>query len=322
MILLLLACTDASKPDDSATTPTSLAEFGVLADQIPGGTLLSAWSDGDVVRMVGGQLDGSAGVMVAYDGTSLCTDDSFDAALWWINGATPGDWYAVGARGTIVHSVDGVRSDESVATEATLYGVYVDGDVVWAVGGDATANTGQIWRKASGAWSLYASTPATVFKVWDGWFVGNGYVAWLDGDTLVDRTPPDRPRLLTVRGRSDTDVWAVGGDAGPIVKHWDGTEWTDPEVDPYCVSRPMNGVWTAPDSPVWFAGMFGNVGGLDGDTWICPDYPPTQEHFHAAWPHGDEVLFLGGNLFETSGNYGTIVRHPAPVAPLTTSPCP
>ncbi len=318
MILLLLGCTGPA--DRETASPEPDAPFGVLADHIAGGALLAAWSDGDVVRMVGGQLDKSGGLMVEYDGTTLCTDDSFPTTLWWIAGRAPGDYWMVGATGTILHVDASGTSDESVATESTLYGVHDDGTRVWAVGGDPFANTGEIWVREAGAWRLHTSTVGTVFKVWDGWFVGRGLLWRLEGESFVDYTPADAPTLLTVRGTGD-DVWAVGGDASPVVQHWDGAAWSPIAPDPYCASRPLNGVWSEPGSTVWFAGMFGNVGGRDGSTWICPEYPPTQEHLHAAWQHGDEALFVGGNLFRTTDNYGTILRHPAPAAPLTASPC-
>lgn len=316
----LLGCTHGSPGDSSAASPPA-PEFGILADGVPGGAFLSAWTDGDVVRIVGGELDGSSGLLAVYDGESLCTEVVPGAAIWWIHGVRPGEWYAVGSHGLVIHSVNGVRTDETIPADITLYGVYVTAGDVWAVGGDAAADTGEVWRRQDGVWGRYTSTPGTAFKVWDGWVVGNGFAGILEAGAIQDHTPAEAPRLLTVRGRAQDDVWAVGGDVGPIVRRWDGTSWSAPEVDPYCVSRPLNGVWTGPDAPVWFAGMFGNVGGMDGDRWICPDFPPTQEHLHAAWPFGDEVLFVGGNLFSAGENYGTIVRYPAPAVPLDPSTC-
>lgn len=311
--LQLLAC--ACDRDTAAPGLT----VGVLAEGILGGALLSAWSDGEVVRMVGGAMDGGVGLVVEYDGETLCTR-TLPETMWWISGREPGDYWMVGVNGAILHYTAAGAVDERVPTAATLYGVYDDGERVWAVGGDATANTGEIWAREDGAWRLHTTTEGTVFKVWDGWFVGRGLILRLEGDQLVDLTPEDAPTLLTVRGEGD-DVWAVGGDGVPAIVRWDGAAWSAVDPDPRCVSRPLAGVWSAPGETVWVAGMYGTVAGFDGEDWLCPELPPTSEHLHAAWQHGDEVLFVGGDLFNYTDNRAILLRSPAPDAPMAVAPC-
>lgn len=319
---LILGClwvTACNGPDTEDPEPDA---FGVLAEEIPGGVLLSAWSDGDDVRMVGGQLDGTAGLVVVYDGEGVCSAPLGDHPLWWIHGSAPGNWTAVGEGGTILHSVDGVVTDESVATDATLFGVWDAGDEAWAVGGDVAAGTGEVWKRVGGVWGRVATADRLLFKVWNDWVVGVGFAGRLVADALVDQTPPGAPRLLTVRGASVEDVWAVGGDAEAALWHWRDEAWEEVTVDPFCGRLPLNGVWTGPGEGVWLAGMSGTVGGLVDGAWVCPDFPPTLDHLHAAWKHGDEVLFVGGDLFARGDNHGVVLRHPAPAAPVAVGACP
>jgi hypothetical protein len=161
-----------------------------------------------------------------------------------------------------------------------------------------------------------------VFKVWDRWFVGDGLVLHLEGDLLVAYPPPDDAKLLTVRGRSDGDVWAVGGSSGPVLLHWDGFAWETVEVDLTCTSQPLNGVWTAPGEDVWIAGNTGAMARYDGEQWYCARPPVTFEHFHAVWQHDDEMWWAGGNLFSSGNNYGTIGHFGATTGSVSAEPCP
>ncbi len=299
------------------------SDFSLLAEDIPGGMLLSAWSNGAEALIVGGQLQGGPGVLVHYEDGSLCVEEeAADKALWWIHGVSEGEWYAVGEDGAILHSHDGQRSREDVATESTLYGVWVTEDVVWAVGGNYSANppVGEIWQRQDGQWSLFAGDlPGVVFKVWQGWFVGDG-VAWhLEDGQLVDQELGDQ-RLLTARGRSDDDVWAVGGWGAAEVMHYDGMTWQ--EVDASELAQPLNGVWTSSGEDVWIAGLNGVVAAWREDSWLRPEAMLSLEHFHAAWKHQDEVLFVGGNMFATSDQHGVIVRYGPGRGEVGVSSCP
>ena len=104
--------------------------YATVIEEEDSGVMLAAWSDGDELLMVGGRLSpspmneaGGPGHLVRVSESGACVErDIADRTLWWIDGPAPGEWYAVGERGTIVHEVDGMRSDESVATQGTLYG--------------------------------------------------------------------------------------------------------------------------------------------------------------------------------------------------------
>lgn len=320
--VVLGGCVDKVAPhsggQDSDSEPGP--EWSVMADGIGAGVLLSAWSDGDAVLFVGGDLAGGPGTLVRYEAGALCFEAQVtERALWWIHGPQPGEWYAVGEAGTVLKSLDGERSRMDVPTESTLFGVWADGAVLWAVGGSVPDNTGEIWRHSEGAWELVlGDLPGLVFKVWDGWFVGAGIGLQLRGDELVD-TVQDQ-RLLTVRGASQDDVWGVGGLSAPVARHWTDGAWQD--IDTFGIGQPLNGVWTAPGEDVWVAGNFGTTLRYANGEWDMPGFPVSSEHFHAVWKHGEEVLFAGGNLFSPGNNYGTIARWGMGAPSLTATECP
>ncbi|MBW2257839.1 MAG: hypothetical protein JRI25_25000 [Deltaproteobacteria bacterium] len=324
--LLMVGGCDGSDPDDTGDTGPYVCEpsgepgsWTLMADGVGSGVLISAWSDGGTVLMVGGEMGGGPGVIARYRNGVVCTEDAVTPrALWWIHGAQPGEWYAVGEVGTIVHSTDGTRVHEDVATEATLFGAYDDGTDVWAVGGNIVSGKGEVWRRRDGTWSLFAGDlPGVLFKVWNGFIVGDHVSYVIDGDDLVFHDPGER--LTTVRGRSDTDVYAVGGIGSPRVLHWDGVDWT--RFDESGLTQPLSGVWTAPDEQLWVAGNFGEAAFHDGAGWQMAIPPVTVEHFHAVWRHCDETLFAGGNLFSVGNNFGTIARYGPPIDEVTVEPC-
>jgi len=330
LLLPLIGCGEGPGPKDGGsdtdihlgddTGSGSYEGWSVLADHVGTGVLLSAWSDGDEVLMVGGDMGGGPGVMVRYDGDTLCTEaDVADRALWWIHGPKAGEWYAVGEAGRVVHEANGVRERIDIPTEASLFGVWATDTQVIAVGGFPSDNIGEIWLyQGEGNWlPLALDLPGAVFKVWENWVVGVDIVYEIDGTDLIEH--PSMGRMLTIRGRAADDVWAVGGLTSSLIMHWDGTSWS--EQDSTGVGQPLNGVWTAADEHVWIAGNFGTTMHWDGHAWRQPSLPVTTEHFHAVWAHGDEMLWMGGNLFSPGGNYGTIGRYSLEPKTLEPVPC-
>jgi|GEM_PF-2386303 len=68
--------------------------------------------------------------------------------------------------------------------------------------------------------------------------------------------------LFTVRGRSETDVWAVG-ERG-IALHWDGTCWARlPPVS----TQELRAAWPAAGKTWWIAGAGGALHRWDGSAW-------------------------------------------------------
>lgn len=295
--------------------------YSVLLEGVPGGTGLGAWDDGAQLWVVGGQLDGSAGSLSTYDGARWCVEEEVaERPLWWIHGAGPGRWTAVGEAGTVLHGQDGARTRDDVPTALTLFGVWTGADGTQrVVGGDVDAQTGELWRRDPAGWTLEASTPGPAFKIWERWVVGEGFAWHLEDGAWVDRSPPDSPKLLTVRGRADDAVWAVGGQQQALLLAWDGAAWAEVDIDPFCASQPLAGVYTAPGEPLWITGMSGAMGLLDEEGWVCPELPVGYDSFHAVWPFGEEVLAIGGNLFERGGNTTTVGRYGPERGPVALS---
>lgn len=322
--VLLVAGCKGPGDDDTDDTDSEPGFSSLLLDAAPEtGMLLGAWSDGDEAIIVGGDFAG-IGRITRYNGERFCVEATeYPAVLWWVHGRSEGDWYAVGENGTVVHESAGARTRDDIPTTYTLFGVYDDGTDVWAVGGDVrNTQQGEIWRKpAGGAWELVlGEINGVMFKAWNGWFVGDGKAYWWDGSQLVERHPPNDAKLLTVSGTED-QVWAVGGVATPVLLEWGGTDWIDHPVAPACAgNQGLNGVWTD-GTDVLTAGFNGAAGLFDGD-WNCDIPPLTQDHFHVAWKHGEQNLWMGGDFFSFGDNHGTVNVHP-PVSggPLTVETC-
>jgi hypothetical protein len=351
LTLALMACSGGCSDTgetamDSGTTDPGPG-FSLMADTLESGMLLSSWSDGDVLLSVGGDLGSGPGTLTRYEGGVTCIEkEVHDRGLWWIHGPRAGEWYAVGFAGRILHSVDGVRTTEDVDTEATLYGVWAEQDgTAWTVGWDLATNGGEVWKKTGEVWEKHsAGLPGALFKVWDGWIVGDDQIyqivddvlvshdtVWLldDDDNLYEETVAadlsrdwDGVRLLTVRGRNNTDdVWVVGGDYSSLLLHFDGDRWE--EVSTAGVGQPLNGVWTATGEDIWVAGHFGTtaVYSTESQTWLQPSFPVTNQHFHGVRKHKEEVIWVGGNLFSAGNNIGTMARYGENSSLLTATDC-
>jgi hypothetical protein len=340
LLLLLAGCPgkdapcDSDCPDTDDTDPKAKGDFSVVAEAFGDATLLSIWSNGDEALFVGGDLrtDGT-GTLARYDGDTLCYETAVtDKALWWIHGPREGEWYAVGAGGVILHETDGTRVREDVAVDdgVVLYGVWADPDqdLVYAVGGNPIVPTdeanGQVWKRVGGTWSLVADQlPGTLFKVWNGWIIGDevGYRIDTDG-TLTEDRPLDgdgQPvRLTTIVGRDASDVWAVGGFGKGQVFHHDGSAWSEADATGL---QGLMGVWTSTNDHVWVSGSGGMTAYWDGSDWNFPTFPVAFDSFHAVLKHGDEFLFAGGNFQTSAANTGSVVRFGTGTSALTPTEC-
>lgn len=320
MRLVLIAALAACKSGPTTPTDPGTSFTGLAFEEAPEtGVLLGIWSDGDEALLVGGDL-GREGRITRYDGERFCVEaETYERALWWVHGRAPGDWYAVGERGIIVHEQNGTRTREDVTTTATLFGVWDDGTDVWAVGGDVlNTQTGEIWRKpAGGDWeALQTGIEGLMFKVHDHWFVGDGVAFYWDGTQLVDRSPPTLegasrpPKLTTVRAFGPDHAVAVGGTSRPVMLTWRDGSWSPIDVDDPCLTgQALNGVFGTDADTVYVAGFDGIAARWDGG-WTCDSAPATLQHYHVAWEHQGEVLYAGGDLFDTQENHGTVAIHP------------
>ena len=293
MIWLVLACADKDASDSGAPDEA----WAIAADGVGDAMLLSGWSDGDTLRMVGGDLGGGNGDLLSWDGATFCVQDGVaDAALWWIDGTVGGTFWMVGEGGTVVTSTG---EDRSIETDMTLYGVDVSNEDVWVVGGDPGTGTGGIWRWNGDGWDEQL-TDHTMFKVdqdGDGGalFVGDG-ATWVYADGMLTEVLHTQ-RLVTVH-----QEMAVGGSASAVVVEWDGSGWV--EQDALYLNGPLNGLFVG--ERTWVAGNAGVMGVRGEDRWLIPDLPMTADTFHAVVEHDGAAWFLGGNFFSAGDNHGTI----------------
>lgn len=300
---------------------SSDADLRLLLDGATGaGLLLGAWSHAGEVVAVGGTY-GEEGRMVRIGGEGACVEPvTVDAALWWIHGVGD-DWFAVGESGRILHGE--VRED--VATPSTLFGVYHDGSDVWAVGGDVVGSQqGEIWRRRDGVWSLFrGELPALMFKVHDGWFVGDGIAYTLIDGELVERHPPSGEKLLTVRSLGPDHAFAVGGISQPVLLEWVDGGWTAHEVPVACGgSGGLNGIYTDDGLTIHIAGNQGAAATRHEDgSWSCPEVPVTFDAFHAVWEHEGEPYWFGGNLFGAPPYHATVATSATVDGPVTLGTC-
>ncbi|MDP6931823.1 MAG: hypothetical protein QGG40_02860, partial [Myxococcota bacterium] len=308
-LLLLVGC-KGKTTDDSGDSAEEVSPWSVPSEAVGDAMLLSAWSEGDAMLVVGGDLgeETAHGDLLRYEAGTICVEEAVtDQPLWWIHGTGEGEWYAVGAGGTVLHESGGERVREDLDTEATLFGVWDDGEgTVWAVGGHVDDNTGEIWRRTDGTWeAVQTGLDGMVFKVWDGWFVGVDLSFRLVEGELEPITTD--MRMVTARGRDGDDVWVVGGATGSEVARWDGSGWE--AWDTTYLGTPLNGVWTDDGEEVWITGNSGTMAWWGGERWEIPDLPLTSDHFHAVWKHQGEVWFVGGNFFSAGDNHGTMGRY-------------
>jgi hypothetical protein len=325
MLLALLGCASekngSTDSADSSGDELSSSDWQRVAEDIPGGVLLSAWSDGDAMRVVGGDLGGGSGMMVHLQDGVLCWEaDVTERALWWIHGDGASTWVAVGESGTILLSEDGARRRIDIETEATLFGAWMDGAEIWVAGGTIGSgeNSGEVWHWDGSDWTAIAvDLPGVLFKVWDGWFVGQDVSYRWTGDAL--EPIPTEGRLLTVRGRSADDVWAVGGLSGPLVTRLEDGAWAP--QDTTGLDQAINGVWTAPSQDIWVAGNYGTTAHWDGTEWLAPEQPLTTDHLHAVWRHQDQTWWMGGDLFNVGDNHGMLIRHGQGAVPAEPEAC-
>ncbi|MBK7862174.1 MAG: hypothetical protein IPJ65_26880 [Archangiaceae bacterium] len=194
---------------------------------------------GEVLIVGGAQGNGAATLAKKFDGhawADLPLSSPDTATLWWV--ARVGDsTFMVGEHGTVYR--DGVKAP--ALTDATLFGVWgASSDEVWAVGGSPLGNGDNdvLLRFDGASWAKVPSPEplgVAYFKVWgsardDVWVVGQQGAAFhYDGSAWSRVTTGVRSTLLTVTGRSRSDVWAVGGPPA-VLARFDGTVWKNEEA--------------------------------------------------------------------------------------------
>jgi hypothetical protein len=296
-----------------------------VGTDLPVGALGAAWATGGELFAVGGtSIDGGAmgggagGAILHYDGHAWTRmANPAPAFLWWVFGFGPSDVWAAGEQGTILH-YDGsawTAVPSGGATDA-FYGLWgADPGEIWAVGGSVLRGP-QLRR-----WDGHSFTPAppgtaamqTLFKVWGTdrshvFIVGTGGITLTyDGSSWHADAAVTDQGLVTVHGRSATDVWAVGGNDAGVVLHRGGSGWAIVPSAPDF--PPLLGVYAGADA-IWIAGRDGFIASQASATgpWQTVANTGTSECLHNVAPYGDGYVATGGNLLVRTGLLGVILR--------------
>ncbi len=275
------------------------------------GVLLGVWGSSPTdVWAVGGQTDRS--LVLHGDGTSwTAMEVSSPSLLYSVYGFSDSDVYAVGERGLILHFDGTAWTRVESNTEVPLFGLWgASGDDVWIVGGDVLGPAGSavVLRGAHGVFSVVdlpdEIAPNVLFKAHgsasnDVMMVGAAGTVLRSNGTEWRRDPvPTREPLFSAWGRGADDVYAVGGNGGGEILHFDGTRWSQVIVVPS--GQALRGVFAPADGPVIAVGpqfIFDVAGDGSVTQAQLPELSPAPV-LHAVW--GDEngtTYTVGGDLY-------------------------
>jgi hypothetical protein len=287
------------------------------------GALMSVWgSSPHDIWVVGGQRD--EGLILRGDGQNWHrVEVDAPALLWWVYGFSATDVYAVGDDGLILHYDGRAWRRVESGTDQALYGVWGTSGDVWIVGGDPWGEPGDavVLRGQGGQFGAVdvpvELLPRALYKTYG---IDSGEVLFVGtegtvlrfhaGDWYRDETPTDEP-IISLWGRSGTDIYAVGGHANGKLLHYAGDTWT--EVPAGAVTPGLAGVFTAPDHPVIAVGQDAYILELAVDGTAFEPKTPMHSAFlelHGVW--GDQAgttYAVGGDLRASSGSMsGVILR--------------
>jgi hypothetical protein len=311
----------ACRGEDPKPPPKTAPPWTAVGEAYEPGALLSIWGSGaNDVWVAGGEL--GKPVVLHFDGAAWTRNDPPVAQqLWWIHGFAGGPIFVAGEGGAIARHTGGTWEVlESGHPDTIFFGIWgAAQNDMWAVGsGDVVVHyDGTAWTRVRIPYldMKPASAQKNLFKVWganakDVVIVGDsGLALHYDGEiwTRVDTGLTGSP-LFTVRGRSATDVWAVGGLGAPALVHWNGTAWAEVEL-PESAPLVIQGVWTAPGQPVLVSGHEGWAACRNDDGTWAEIEPVTRDALHAIWGDGQGAFWAsGGNIVAILDDYrGTLL---------------
>ena len=97
------------------------------------------------------------------------------------------------------------------------------------------------------------------------------------------------PALLRLLRFSNTDLWAVG--SGTVVRY-DGTWWSDFEIDILPKGEPLGRIWGTSPNDLWLAATGGVIYYFDGTEWVERPYPGLGSIFSVEY-HDGSALVVG-----------------------------
>jgi hypothetical protein len=277
----------------------------------PVGTDTIRWVD--VLRRDFAVAAGQSGSVYWWNGSTWRYDDTSGTStmLYAIDAVSETDVWAVGANGTSVHW-DGTRWQVvSTGTTRHLYGVLaVAADDVFAVGTSGTVihYQGGAWTRISPAW--LSAEIETAWAPADGEHV---YVAGTAGavavweratGTWAPLTTGTMETLYSLWGSAETDLWAVGGNTGGTIFHYDGSVWTEYLDAPSLDRRGFLALSGTAANDILAVLHDGGIMRYDGSTWR-PEEGAATVSLRGVWGVSPQDVFAIGAATSLNGTDGT-----------------
>lgn len=286
--------TDPDSDTDSETTDTDIDDKPVWADRKvqTAATLYGVYTGGTGAFVAG--TDGVMWQLTSGAASPILTGTLEDLqGLWGRGDELSTELIAVGTSGTVLNylAADGSITPEDVGTPA-FNDIDGDRDDLTAVG------WGGAYRYTGGSW-LFETLPKSyrLNSVW----VGTSITFAVGDDGVIARRVSNKweedpiTGLYTqnfngVFGLADDNVWVVGQEG--TVLHWDGTSWTQINVNQTVT---LWGVWGDTTSGKVF--IVGNSGiALTGDVAGFKKLPTgTDANLYGVYGTSDENVWAVGN---------------------------
>lgn len=268
--------------DEAVTTYLN----GTLTDEVTGiliGNELEDLSGTSASEIWAGTVTlGSGSYVYRYDGSQWRdvtppTLTSGDCRGVWAEGAG----FAWLACDQGLFRVTSASTFQQVATPAGLAfnGVWgLPSGPAWAVGGDSTAGTANIWERRSATWNGVLSTTASP--------------------------------LRAVHGRSDHDAWAVGGSA--LLMHLDDAGWRPVSSS---LAGDLEDVFVASDGEAWVTAGSNRVMVISPDggqrTFVPPGVPgvPGSIFLHQVQVFDTGDVWFTGTTDDGGTEYNGLEMH-------------
>ncbi len=224
------------------------------------------------------------------------------STLCGIWGSGPGDVFAVGENGTILHYDGAVWSPMDSGVSGILYGVWGSSSMdVFAVG-----ETGVIRHYDGSGWTQMASgTNRQLQGVWgtdnaNVYAVGyGGTILHFDGLSWSEMDNGNTSHLKSIWGSSASDVFAAGNNG--VVVHYDGVAWSTMLEDTH---PNFQGIWGSASDNVLAVGGEGMILGYDGVSW-SPLSSGVSSELSGVWgvsPTDVFVVGLDGTILHYDGS--------------------
>lgn len=291
-------------------------EWKSVLDDLGGGLLsVSGTAATNVIAVGADPGDGLGPLVLHYDGREWTRRESGATGdLWWVSDRIVGSvFFMAGEDGLILSFNPNTELFQEFATpgDETMFGVWgeQENDVV-AVGGDVNEpdTSGVIWRFDGTEWTvedlsgLGEEGVPVLFKVWgrsenEVYAVGGrGTVLRYDGTEWSTVESATTRTLFTVHGNDELVVATGGAQSGVIVESTGGAF---ADVTPAGTLQ-MNGVFVPPSGAAVAVGREGAVTLRSEGAWADEDTGLNLDlilDYHAAWVDPDGGIWaVGGNI--------------------------